>query len=298
MSGKHFPVWTRPERLRSEHGDTRKGNMSNAVKLDVTKLTYAEIAALEAKERFDLMSTGVRLVSRIATQQETERKVRPAYAKVVAALKRDHAKGQDEKSIPKDTTFRKYFAQNCGGDLPGRLEALATLFNTLCLVEINGKPLLAEATYDAHSTNSLEIANACISHAKEKHGDNWRSADDTLDVILALTQPGDATAKLKKIRESQKGVTEKTGGEPQPLTTAQAVAHLLAAIGAAKDMNETVAAELFADTLKIGNSWKTSGIAEDMLDKWMANLKRGVAPTMEIVTERRKPAAKAAPLAA
>ena len=271
--------------------------MNNAVKLDVTKLTYAEIAALKPAERFDLMSTGVSLVSRIANQQETERKVRPAYAKLVAALKRDHAKGQDEKTIPKDTTFRKYFAQNCGGDLPGRLEALATLFNTLCLIEINGKPLLAEPTYDAHSTNSLEIANACISHAKEKHGDNWRAADDTLDVINALSQPGDATAKLKKIRESQKGVTEKTGGEPQPITTAMAVAHILAAIQSAKDMNEEAAAQLFADTVTIGDSWAASGISDEMLNKWSNNINRGVAPTMEIVSDKKKSAAKSAAVA-
>ena len=106
------------------------------------------------------------------------------------------------KIIAADTAFRKFFADNCGGELPGRLETLAAFFNTMCLVEDgNGKPLLAETCYDAASVNSLEIANKVVSRAKELHRDNWRGCDDTLDVINALSTPGDATTKLKEIRK-------------------------------------------------------------------------------------------------
>jgi hypothetical protein len=53
--------------------------------------------------------------------------------------------------------------------LPGRLETLASFFNSMCLVDDpNGKLLLAEECYDDASVNSLEIANKCINATKEK----------------------------------------------------------------------------------------------------------------------------------
>jgi hypothetical protein len=268
-------------------------------KLDVAKLSFAEITKLAPAERIELMAGGVALTDRIHTQQETERKIRPAYAKVVAALKRDHTALLDAKSLPRDTSFRKYFTDNCGGDLPGRLDALSTLFNALCLCEYNGKPLLAEETYDSHSTNSLELANACINHVKSTKPEIWMGHDDTLDVLSALSKPGDATAKLKVIRNRQKGIT-KEDAKPVEVTTAMAVAHILAAIGAAKDMTREAAADLFASTLKIGDAWETSGIESDELDKWAVNIGKGVAPTMEIVTDKsaKKSAAKTPALAA
>ena len=154
----------------------------------------------------------------------------PWYAKIVAALKRDHARFKDEKAIPADQTFKQFYAQNCGGELPGRMETLAAFFNSMCLVEDGkGNPLLSETCYDAASVNSLEIANKCISHAKEKQGDNWRGCDDTLDVINALSTPGDATAKLKEIRKRQNGAKEKSGDENAALLTPEHAIEFLVA---------------------------------------------------------------------
>jgi hypothetical protein len=261
---------------------------------DVAKLTFAEMVALTPAERIEIMASGVALVERIATQQETSRKIRPAYAKLVAAMKRDHTALLDEKKLPRDTSFRKYFGDVCKGDLSGRLDALSTLFNALCLCvhgpKGNEKPLLPEEMYDAHSTNSLEIANACINHVKTIASESWIGHNDTLDVLNALSKPGDATAKLKEIRARQKGVTKKDAG-PVEITTEQALAHLLAAIAAAKDMKQEIAADLFTDTVtKITEAWKTSGISDDLMNMWSENAAKGISPDIELKTGDEKPA--------
>ena len=90
---------------------------------------------------------GVKLGKKVVETRHNFRAVTPQYAKVVAALKRDHRRMLDEKLIAADTTFKDFFAQNCGGALPGWLETLASFFNSMCLVDDpNGKPLLAVTT--------------------------------------------------------------------------------------------------------------------------------------------------------
>src|SRR5580698_189381 len=225
----------------------RKGNM----KVE-TKLTYAEISSLKPAERYALMADGVKLNKKVVETRDSLRKVTPWFAKLVAALKRDHRKMLDEKSIAADTAFKKFFADNCGGELPGRLETLAAFFNTMCLVEDgHGKPLLSEPCYDAASVNSLEIANKVISRAKEIHKDKWRGCDDTLDVINALSTPGDATTKLKEIRKRQN--PEKSGETENAtvLTPEQAVQFLVAWIKSAADKPEENVAAIFAGTIEI-----------------------------------------------
>ena len=124
----------------------------------------------------------------------------------------------------------EFYAQNCGGDLPGRLETLAAFFNSLCLVEDGkGNPLLSENCYDAASVNSLEIANQCISQAKAKQGDHWRGGDDTLDVINALSVAAPGAAKLKEIRKRQNGVLAKSGDENAALLTPEHAIEFLVA---------------------------------------------------------------------
>ena len=249
------------------------------------QLTYAEIQALSPAERYALMADGVKLGKRVEETRDTYKKVTPWYAKLVAALKRDHARFKDEKSIPADQTFKQFYAKNCGGDLPGRLETLAAFFNSMCLVEDGrGNPLLSETCYDAASVNSLEIANKCINHAKDKQGDNWRGCDDTLDVINALSTPGDATAKLKEIRKRQNGM-EKAGDEnAAPLTPEHAIEFLVAWIKAAGEKPEEKSAAIFAGTLKISDAWAESGLSDDTLNRWADNLAKGVAPHLTVVT--------------
>lgn len=253
---------------------------------DTKKLTYVEIQALSPAERYALMADGVKLGKKVEETRDTYKKVTPWYAKLVAALKRDHARFKDEKAIAPDQTFKQFYAQNCGGDLPGRLETLAAFFNSMCLVEDGkGNPLLSEACYDAASVNSLEIANKCVNHAKEKHGDNWRGCDDTLDVINALSTPGDATAKLKEIRKRQNGAKEKSGDENAALLTPEhAIEFLVAWIKTASEKPEEKSAAIFAGTLKISDAWAESGLSDDTLNRWVENINKGIAPHLTVVT--------------
>ena len=54
----------------------------------------------------------------------------------------------------------------------------------------------------------LEKASAIVNAAREKHGEQWKTSDEILDMVNALTKPGDAGKKLKDIREQQKGITD------------------------------------------------------------------------------------------
>lgn len=254
-----------------------------------TKLTYAEILALSVAGRYALMADGVTLGKKVAETRDNFRAVTPLFAKVVAALKRDHRKMLDDKLIAADTTFKDFFAQNCGGALPGRLETLAAFFNSLCLVDdASGKPLLAEDCYDVASVNSLEIANKCINHAKEKAQagkTDWRADNDTLDVINALSKPGDATKKLKDIRKRQ---NPEKSGEPAGdenaavLTPEHAIEFLLAWIKGAADKPEEKAAAIFAATLNISDAWATCGVGNETLDRWATNIDNKVAPHLTL----------------
>jgi hypothetical protein len=230
--------------------------------------------------------------------RETYNTVSPFYAKVVAALKRDHARLTSDKNsgLAPDTSFKKFFKQNCGGELPGRLETLAAFFNTMCMVEDgSGKPLLAEDCYDVASVNSLEIANKCINSVKERaqaEKRDWRGDNDTLDVINALSKPGDATKKLKEIRKRQNPEKsgDKSGDENAvTLTVESAMAFLLATVKAAGKLPVDKAASLYEATVKfndqLGDAWSESGVSDETLDRWTTNITKGVAVNMEIIRE-------------
>ena len=274
---------------------TTKGN---TVKKD-TKLTYAEIIAMTVAERYALMADGVKLGKKVVETRDNFRAVTPQYAKVVAALKRDHRRMLDEKLIAADTTFKDYFAQNCGGALPGRLETLASFFNSMCLVDDpNGKPLLAEECYDDASVNSLEIANKCINAAKEKAQaakTDWRGDNDTLDVINALSKPGDATKKLKEIRKRQSPEKSETAADENAavLTPEHAIEFLIAWIAGAADKAEEKTAAVFSGTLSIADAWGKSGIDNATLNRWSDNISKGVAPHMTVISEETLAAAAA-----
>jgi hypothetical protein len=273
----------------------RNGNMKNK---DNTKLTFAEIQALSPAERYKLMQAGVKLGKKVEETRDEYRTVTPWYAKVVAALKRDHARALDAKTIAADTPFKKFFSQNCGGELPGRLETLSAFFNTMCMVEgDNGKPLLSEEFYDVASVNSLEIANKCVNFAKAHcpEGQDWRGMNDTLDVINALSKPGDATKKLKEIRARQEPKPGATEGNENAivLTPESAIEFLLGWIKGASKQPADKAATVFAGTLKLGDAWQACGIADETLNQWATNVANNVAPEIKVITQQ-EPAAAAA----
>jgi hypothetical protein len=129
-------------------------------------------------------------------------------------LKRDYAAMLHGKEIAPDTTESKFFKDNCGGDLPARVKQLATFFNAVCLT--GSKPLIPENFIDAASANSLEKAAVIISTERKNSAEAWMGTDITLDVVNALSTPGDATKKLKEIRGRQTAKPDDEGDTETP----------------------------------------------------------------------------------
>jgi len=268
-------------------------------KADTKKpMTFAEFAAMTVADLAVYCKKIVRVDQAIVKARDAFTKGLKQNAKAVAALKRAHAAKRDTGEIPGDWDFKKYFKNVAGGDLPGRVEAMAALFNSLVLtLDANQKPLLPEEYFDAAKDDWLEKANAVIKAAQKQYGDPaWKTCDDVLDVINALSKPGDAAKKIKEIRARQKGEGDEESAE-QPLTVGRAVEFLKAAIKnggnmiAAGKKNEVF--DLFAATFMLHDTWTESGIAHETLTGWtdqiMDNAEQGVAPHVEVL----KPAASA-----
>ncbi|MGN6556337.1 MAG: hypothetical protein ACTHLW_21710 [Verrucomicrobiota bacterium] len=272
---------------------------------DDTKLTFADLEAMDTATQIEYSKTIVSTNKAVEKAKTKFTEKLQFYAKVVAALKRSYTKALNARQVPPDTSFKKYFEQNAGGALPGRVEALASVFNSLVLtLDSNGKPLLSEENFDLAAVDWLEKANAIVAAAQKKHGDNWKTCDEVLDTINALSKPGEAGKKLKEIRERQKEEAEP--GEPGeagdestekvqvvPLTVGRCVEFLKAAILAASGMPEESARVLFCDVCDLADSWDKSGIAEHKLNAWAKQHAQGVAPQIQVV-KAPEPAAQAA----
>jgi hypothetical protein len=294
-----------------------------AGKAEIKKiLTIAEIDKLPLGERYKLYKENV--ISPFKAIKTAQRKATDSLhvaAKVHASLKREYTSliaaagaGQVIGTITAGTSEREFFEKHCGGVPSGRVLAVSTFFNAMCMTLVDQaeldnegkpvlkdgkpvmlqKPLLDEVTqFDPHSGNSLEIAAACIAAERKALPDGWMTTDNTLDVIAAMSTPGDATTKLKEIRARQKGKKEETGeeGGHAPHTIASCIAFLKQAIGSAGDLlkienGEEVVAELYAETyFRMGNLWETAGVPAEMMAKWTANIERGVALTLEVKSE-------------
>ena len=107
--------------------------------------------------------------------------------------------------------------------------------------------------------------------------------------MLFRSKPGDAGKKIKAIRKRQKGEpadSETETGETAPvLTVGRAVEYLIAVIKNAGKMPASEAADLFAGTVRVNDTWAESGVSDDTLNKWSRNLANGVAVDLEIKTE-------------
>jgi len=270
-------------------------------KADTKKpMTFAEFAAMTVADLAVYCKKIVRVDQAIVKARDAFTKGLKQNAKAVAALKRAHAAKRDTGEIPGDWDFKKYFKNVAGGDLPGRVEAMAALFNSLVLtLDANQKPLLPEEYFDAAKDDWLEKANAVIKAAQKQYGDPaWKTCDDVLDVINALSKPGDAAKKIKEIRARQKGEGDEESAE-QPLTVGRAVEFLKAAI---KNGGNMLAAgkkdevfDLYVETFRLTDHWIDSGIPDEILNKWTEQLesaeKNGHAPHLEVL----KPAAAEQP---
>ena len=77
------------------------------------------------------------------------------------------------------------------------------------------------------------------------------------------------------------------------VTPELAADYLIAAIKKAGEMPAEKAANLFRLSLLVSDAWVESGISDDTLNQWTANIQKGVAPEIEIISEAA-PAAVAA----
>jgi len=276
-------------------------NKPNTPAQKAVKLTFADLSKLPMGDLAAHLKKIVRVDLAIEKARDAFTASLQFNAKVVAALKRLYVERLNKREIPPDTTFKKYFEQNAGGSLPGRVESIATLFNSLVLtMDANGKPLLSEEHFDPAAVDWLEKANPIVKAAMKAHGENWKTSDDVLDLVNALSKPGDALKKIKEIRKRQtdKGETETGDGEGAvavSLTVGRAVEFLKAAIRDAKKLSEQDGYALFCDTIRLGDTWAESGVSESALNEWMAKYEKaaqkGVDPSIEIID---KPAAEPA----
>jgi hypothetical protein len=226
-------------------------------------LTIAEIDKLPLKERYTLYKDNV--VTPFKAIKNAQKKATDSLhvaAKVHASLKREHVAMLAVGTLAAGTSEKEFFEKHCGGTPSGRVLAVSTFFNAICmtLVEtmVDGKPvkksLIDEVTmFDPHSGNALEIGAACIAAERKLLPDGWMGTDNTLDVISALSTPGDATTKLKKIRKRQKGEKEETGEGNVPHTIASCIAFLKDAIAKAGEIlksenGSVVVSELYLET--------------------------------------------------
>src|ERR1700739_4159765 len=126
------------------------------MKVEEKKLTFAELTAMKAADLFQQAKAAVKIGKAVETAKDKFTEVLQFSAKVVAAMKRYYTAQINERAIPADTAFKKYFEQNAGGSCPGRVEALAALFNSLCLTfGQDGKPLLTEEIFDGAAVDWL-----------------------------------------------------------------------------------------------------------------------------------------------
>ncbi len=267
------------------------------------KLTFTELVKLAPADLFGYAKDTIKLKKAVATATDKFKENLKFSAKVVAAMKRYYTEQVNARNIPGDTAFKDYFEQNAGGTVPGRIEALSALFNSL--VETG---LLKEEHYDCAAVDWLEKANAIVADARKKHGDKWKSCDDVLDVINALSKPGDALKVLKDIRKRQKDEAaiaegKAAAGEPAetktrestPLTLEVAVAFITASFGAAGNATKARQLELCAALYEMNDAWEQNDLTVNRKDELDAQIRKaqalGVDPTIEIITEHQAVAA-------
>ncbi len=234
-------------------------------------LAFAEAVSLAVAALADRLKGKVRICLAVDKAKTTVVENLKEFSKEIAAFKRKHKEQSEKGEIPGDWKFSRYWKTYVGGVCPGRGETLAALFNTLCLVLKDGQPMLSEENFDSAKVAWLETANKCINHAMEEHGDAWMTCDDVLDVVNALSKPGDAQETLDAIRVRQKKGKSKSEEEAcenaAPLTAKLAVEYLLSLIRNAQP--DDVGEGLFVLTQSLQEAWAVSEkIPNETLTKW------------------------------
>ncbi len=264
-------------------------------------LTFDAVELLSGADLFKLAQDNiVKVAKTIETTTEKLGEVKDKLvgslhqsAKIVASMKRRYQKAVFEREIPADTSFngkkkRSYFAQHAGGFCPPRVEAMAAFFNSVVLtLDANKKPLLSEANFDAANVSWLEKANAILGIEMDESAD-WKTTDNTLDMLNALSQPGDAMEKLKAIHTKQKG-GEDEPDEAAPLTLGVALEFIKALFAGAAEAPKDRQVELCAALFEISDAWANNDLTENRrneLDKQVQEAQdAGIAPTIKIIRE-------------
>jgi hypothetical protein len=265
---------------------TKKGNMKKN-----TVLTFAALTAMTPAELYKLAGEHVKYSDAIDNAKDKFANALKPFAKVVAALKRRYVELREKREIALDVPFKKFFKDNVKGDLPGRAEALAALFNSLVLtLDGNGKPLLSEENFDAAAVDWLEKASAIVKAAQKENGDQWRACDEVLDTVNALSKPGDASKVLRDIRKRQKGEGESTDTENVvSITPALAAQYLCAAFEKANELSEEEQFKLCGLLYDVNDAWAASGIDEATLKRFdeqiSKNRSMNVADHIEVISK-------------
>ena len=241
-----------------------------------TKLTFAAIQAMPRGERYTLFKDNVvKPFGAITKAKDAATEKMHTAFKVVASLKRDYATMLHGREIAPDMTEGQFFTQYCGGDVPARVKGLATFFNAVVLT--GTKPLIPEAYIDAASANSLEKAASIIATERKNCADAWMATDVTLDVINALSTPGDATKKLAEIRKRQTAKPDDEGSVETP--TSALVALLLNRIAEAKDDEEGF--KLFCFGQDLAERWgQNKQIPATRYAEWLATREKNSKPQL------------------
>lgn len=179
---------------------------------------WAEITKLAATapaELFTFAKECVKQAVAIETAQAAFTGSVQFHAKVVAGLKIAHRADVDSRRISPSMSFKDYFAANCGGALPGRVEAVANVFNEL--VETGN---LTEEAFDAAAVDWLEKASAIVNHARKENATGYLASEAVQKVCKAIGSPGDALKTIKAVRKEQTDAA-KAAKAPAPATPAE-----------------------------------------------------------------------------
>lgn len=239
-----------------------------AKKAEINKLTFAQILALPQGERYTLYkSSVVNTFGKVADARELVSESLHNAMKVTAQLKRDYTALLNSGDLAADTSETKYFETYCGGNVPARVKQLATFANAIRLE--TATPMIPEVIIDAHSINTLEKAAPIIAHERKHHAATWEGTQNTLDVIAALTSPGEVTKKLAEIRKRQKPAGEDED-EAAPIPTSTLVQLLITRIMEAQ--NDDAGYALFKGANEIADAWlknpTLNGTGNNTISMW------------------------------
>ena len=191
-----------------------KHTMSDKNKTVKPQPKWAELLTTAPADLFTLAKAGVKLATALESAKAEFTGSVQFQAKVVAALKVAHRQAVDTRAISPSTSFKDYFKGNCGGDLPGRIEAVANVWNEL--VETGN---LTEDAFDAAAVDWLEKTSAILNAEKKANPQGYLASENVRKACEAMSKPGDALKAIKEIRAAQTAAKKaaETAGGPAPL---------------------------------------------------------------------------------